>query len=359
MFGGAYSNRRVLLTGRSGFKGSWLGLWLERLGAKVVGYSLPPPTKPSHYELLALPSSPSDVVGDILDLPKLKESFATFRPEIVFHLAAQPLVRLSYDEPLATFATNVLGTANVLESARACPSVKAIVVVTSDKCYENLERGEGYREGEKLGGHDPYSASKACAEIVSSSYRRSFFERGRGPLLATCRAGNVVGGGDWAADRLLPDIMKAVAEGRVVELRNPASTRPWQHVLEPLSGYLLVGERLLEGSEEVASAWNFGPDAEGSASVGRIAELIGEIQPAARFSTRRREGDPHEAGLLGLDCSKAKELLGWRPVWDLRRALERSVLWYAGHYEGRGLRSLSDLSDYCQDAERKGLEWAK
>lgn len=356
-FGGAYKGRRVLLTGHTGFKGSWLAAWLELLGAKVLGYSLPPPTCPSHFEMLKL--GVESVEGDILDAAKLERAFASFKPEIVFHLAAQPLVRLSYKEPASTFAVNVQGTVNVLEAARKCPSVKAVAVVTSDKCYENREWVWGYRESDPMGGYDPYSASKGCAELVASSYGRSFFGTKDGALLASCRAGNVIGGGDWAEDRLMPDIMKAAAAGRAVEIRNPLSTRPWQHVLDPLSGYLLVGWRLLEGNAMAAGAWNFGPDADGSATVGEIAAGVGEVWPKAQFAIAELKDAPHEAGLLKLDCAKARDLLKWRPVWDLKTALERTVSWYRGNFEGKPLASHADIKAYCAAASRKGLAWTK
>jgi len=353
----AYRGRRALVTGQSGFKGSWLALWLERLGAEILGYSLPPPTKPSHFE--ELKPAYRSVVGDILDKASLEKAFSSFKPEIVFHLAAQPLVRRSYREPVETFATNVMGTVEVLEACRLCPSVKAIVVVTSDKCYENREWLWGYRESDPMGGYDPYSASKGCAELVVSSYRRSFFEGQGKTLLASCRAGNVIGGGDWAEDRLVPDIMKAAAEGRPVEIRNPAATRPWQHVLEPLSGYLLVGSRLLAGDASAASGWNFGPDDEGALSVGEIASMIKPLWPSLELKIAKQKDAPHEAGLLKLDCSKARQLLKWRPVWSAAKAVERTVAWHKLFHETGRLASSADLDQYIRDAKGKALPWTE
>jgi len=285
MFNNIYKNKKVLITGHTGFKGSWLALWLKELGAEVIGYALKPPTTPSHYELLT--QQPTDnlniisIEGDIRNYIKLNEIFQSYKPEIVFHLAAQPLVRYSYINPVETFETNVMGTINVFEACRNCESVRAIVNITSDKCYENKEWVWGYRESDPMGGYDPYSASKGCAELVTSAYRNSFFtpsypltDSPPRVLLASARAGNVIGGGDWADDRLIPDIMRATAKNESVIIRNPKATRPWQHVLEPLSGYLLLGQKLLEGRKEFAGGWNFGPDDESNITVENLIENI-------------------------------------------------------------------------------------
>lgn len=361
-FGAVYKNRKVFLTGHTGFKGSWLAYWLERLGAEVDGYALQAPSEPNHVALLQLKAKSR--IDDIRDCEKLKAAFAESQPEIVFHLAAQPLVRLSYREPVETFASNVMGTANVLEAARQTPSVKAIVVVTSDKCYENREWVWGYRENDPMGGYDPYSASKGCSELVAASYRNSFFNNAsygvkHNTLLASCRAGNVIGGGDWAEDRLVPDIMKAANEGRSVEIRNPYATRPWQHVLEPLSGYLLVGQRLLSRDVAAATSWNFGPEEEGSLSVGELAKLIKPLWPKVDFQVSAPKEAPHEAGLLKLDCSKAHQLLKWKPVWNAGKTIERTVAWYRAFYEGKSLATAADLEKYIEDAQAKELIWTK
>lgn len=334
-FGGVFAGKRVVLTGHTGFKGSWLALWLHELGATVTGIALPPETEPNHWDLLDLPMA--DCRLDIRDFAGTLAAFREARPEIVFHLAAQPLVRRSYRDPLETWSTNVMGTANVLEACRQVEGVRAIVCVTTDKCYENREWHWGYRENDRLGGHDPYSASKAGAELVAASFRKSFFtaaQGAHGTLLATARAGNVVGGGDWSEDRLIPDLVRAVAAGRSLEIRSPAATRPWQHVLESLSGYLLLGQRLLAGDAGVAEAWNFGPDAEGNRSVREVLDVLAGHWPDLRWHVSGAP-QPHEAGLLYLDCAKARRELGWRPAWSLATTLEQTAQWYRGWLEGR------------------------
>lgn len=353
MFSDIYKQKNVLVTGHTGFKGSWLILWLLRLGARVTGYSLEPPTQPNHFELHRLDIR--SVIGDIRDEDHLNRAFAEERPDIVFHLAAQPIVRASYADPVGTFTTNVMGTVNVLEAARRTPSVRAIVNVTSDKCYENVEKRTGYKEGDPLGGYDPYSASKGCAEIVTGCWRNSFFKPA--VIVASARAGNVIGGGDWAADRLVPDIMRAAAAGETVRIRNPRAIRAWQHVLEPLSGYLFLGQRLLEGKAEFAEAWNFGPDAQGNVSVGHI---VGEIQRLWPKVTFRVDEDPtrsHEAQVLMLDATKAAGQLHWKPVWDTTRTVEKTVAWYRSYYESGMTESEGHLRDYINDASLKGIEW--
>ncbi|WP_300156649.1 CDP-glucose 4,6-dehydratase [Solidesulfovibrio sp.] len=320
----AFDGRRVLVTGHTGFKGSWLSLWLTRLGATVGGLALPPETQPHHFGLLDLPME--SLLDDIRQPEPVADAFARLRPEVVFHLAAQPLVRRSYREPVATFAANVMGTVHVLEACRACPDTRAVVVVTSDKCYANREWPWGYREIDPLGGHDPYSASKAAAELAAASYRATFFENG-GPLVATARGGNVIGGGDWSEDRLLPDLVRAMATGASLEIRSPAARRPWQHVLDCLHGYLLLAAGLAAGDRRLADAWNFGPDPSANATVSEVLEKAAAHWPALRWHTTTTP-QPHEATSLYIDSAKARAVLGWRPVWDLDAALGRTITWY-------------------------------
>ncbi len=360
MFNGIYRDKRVLITGHTGFKGSWLALWLSQLGATVSGYSLEPPTSPNHFQLLNLEIN--SFIGDIRDVDSLKKIFKDQRPEIVFHLAAQAIVRLSYRNPLETFASNVMGTVNVLEAARTCNTIRAIVIVTSDKCYENQEWPWGYRENDSLGGYDPYSASKACAEIVAGCWRNSFFHpndygNAHQTLLASARAGNVIGGGDWAVDRLIPDIMRAVNQNEKVQIRNPHATRPWQHVLEPLSGYLLLGQKLLEGRKEYAEAWNFGPSENENVSVGEIVRQIKEIWPRINYDIHQIPNQPHEAGMLRLDCSKARTQLQWFPVWAGKETIIKTAEWYKIFYESGKVQSMVDLDSYIADAKIKKVIW--
>ncbi|GAG83926.1 unnamed protein product, partial [marine sediment metagenome] len=305
-FADIYNNKKVLVTGHTGFKGSWLCLWLKKMGAHVTGYALQPETVPNHFNLLSL--GVSSVIGDIRNFEKVKDVFETVKPEIVFHLAAQPLVRRSYRDPRETYETNIMGTVNVYEAARQCDSVRAIVCVTSDKVYENREWLWGYRENDPVGGYDPYSSSKGCTEIITSSYRNSFFNqeqsgRKRSLLLASVRAGNVIGGGDWAEDRIIPDIMRATARSETVIIRNPLSTRPWQHVLEPLSGYLLVGQKLFEGQKSFAEAWNFGPLEEGATTVENVVERIKKNWDRVSYVLSEGTSSSHEANYLKVDCS--------------------------------------------------------
>lgn len=361
LFGGIYRGKKVLITGHTGFKGSWLAFWLNRMGADVIGYSLPSVTEPNHIGLLSL-----DIVsinGDICDLNRLNETFAAYKPDIVFHLAAQALVRASYENPVETYETNVMGTLKVFEACRT-HNVKAIINITSDKAYENREWVWGYRECDPLGGHDPYSSSKGCADLLASSYRRSYFnpaEYGKShtTLLATCRAGNVIGGGDWARDRLIVDIMSSVAQNQKVTIRNPDATRPWQHVLEPLSGYLLLGQKLLEGKVEFGDAWNFGPSDEGSITVEEVVKHVKTYWNAIDYAIHRDPAQPHEANLLKLDCSKAHTLLQWREVWDTDTAFEKTVHWYKRYYEETRIVTEKDWTSYIHDAKVKNLEWTK
>lgn len=353
-FSNTYRNKRVLLTGHTGFKGSWLTLWLTELGAQVTGLSLSPETVPNHWDLLKLDID--DRRADIRDALALQKNFAETKPEIVFHLAAQPLLRRSYRDPLETWSTNVMGTANVLEACRAEPSVKAIVVVTTDKCYENLEWPWGYREDDRLGGHDPYSASKAAVELVAASYRRAFFATPQSPVLATTRAGNVIGGGDWSEDRLIPDLVRATDSNQSLEIRSPNATRPWQHVLEPLSGYLLLGQRLLEGRGEFAEPWNFGPEPEGNRSVAEVLKKLGNQWPKMHWHTTNSP-QPHEAKLLYLDSAKARSQLQWRPLWGLDDTLAKTAEWYKSFLNEHKVISQQQLNDYIEAAQNANVAW--
>jgi CDP-glucose 4,6-dehydratase len=355
MFANAYRQRRVLLTGHTGFKGSWLSLWLKGLGAEVAGLALPAESSPSHWDLLQL-DMPSHA-QDIREFGGTFDAVRKTRPEIVFHLAAQSLVRPSYRDPLQTWSTNVMGTANVLEACRQVPGVRAIVVVTTDKCYENREWAWGYRENDRLGGHDPYSASKAGAELVAASYRKAFFGSPGAPLLATARAGNVIGGGDWSEDRLIPDLVRAVGAGKELAIRAPDSTRPWQHVLESLSGYLLLGQRLLERNMAVASAWNLGPGPDANQTVANVLDTMALSWPQL---TWRRDAtpQPHEARLLYLDSAKARTELGWRTVWSLDETLAATAEWYQAFQANGTLLSATQLARYAAAARQAGLGWA-
>lgn len=356
LFGDAYRDRKVLVTGDSGFKGSWLTLWLELLGAKVTGVSLPPETNPNHYELLHL--NTARFRGDIVNGQWLQECIHQSQPEIVFHLAAQPLVRRSYRDPVRTWNANVIGTVNLLEACRQQDSVLAIAVITTDKVYRNSEWPWGYRETDPVGGHDPYSASKACCELVVDSYRSSFFNTPpSSKLLASVRAGNVIGGGDWAEDRLVPDIARATANKRSIEIRSPHATRPWQHVLECLAAYLMIGQRLLEGDTNCAAAWNIGPDATDNRQVIDVLSAMKQHWPELNWTTTTSSG-PHESNLLYLDSSMAKSKLGWFPVWDLATAIEQTAVWYKSFYDSQKVLSQQQLQDYIAAAECAGASWA-
>lgn len=334
-----WRKRKVLLTGHTGFKGSWLSLWLQALGAELTGLSLSPPTKPSLFELARVAKGMRSLKGDVRDFRLVKKTIAGTRAEIVIHMAAQSLVRPSYSDPLGTYSTNVMGTANVLESVRQTGTARVVLIVTSDKCYQNRERRRGYRENDPLGGYDPYSSSKACAELVTSAYGNSFFTRSKagspGPFVASARAGNVIGGGDWAKDRLVPDIIRSFLARKSAPIRSPKAIRPWQHVLDPLYGYLLLVRNLWEDGRKFAGPWNFGPAESESKPVewiaGRLAQLWGE--GAAWRSDRSPK--PHEAGTLRLDCSNARHLLGWRPRLDLNAAIDWTAAWYR-QYANKG-----------------------
>jgi CDP-glucose 4,6-dehydratase len=335
-----WKGKRVFLTGHTGFKGGWLSIWLSAMGSVVKGYALAPNTNPSLFEAAHIGDILESELGDIRDLATLSRSMGEFNPDVLIHMAAQPLVRLSYDEPVETYMTNVMGTVNVLESARRCPNLKAIVSVTTDKCYENKEWVWGYREDEPMGGFDPYSSSKACAELVSSAYRRSFFSAPGSPALATARAGNVVGGGDWALDRLIPDAIRAFEKREPVIIRNPLATRPWQHVLEPLSGYLILAESLYLKGNEFAEAWNFGPEEKDCKSVEWILDNLVNLWGESSWQLDKNP-QPHEARFLKLDCSKAKTMLKWEPKWGILEVLGKIMNWNT-HFYASG-----DMKAYC------------
>lgn len=357
MFADIYQNRRVLVTGHTGFKGSWLALWLQLMGAKVSGIALPCETSPSHWDLLSLDIE--SLYIDIRDTDRLKAAIHNTQPEIVFHLAAQPLVRRSYQQPLETWTSNVIGTANVLDACRGLPSLKSIVIVTTDKCYKNQEWVWGYRETDTLGGHDPYSASKAGAELVAASYRDSFFNDASSPLLATARAGNVIGGGDWSEDRLIPDLVRAVTNQKILEIRSPHATRPWQHVLECLSGYLILGQRLFEGHKANAESWNFGPERNGNRSVLQVLEQLKLNWNQLAWRVKEQIPALHEAQLLHLDSAKARDQLLWQPVWTFEEGISASAEWYQSWLRDRFAISTAQLHAYTQVAQKRGLAWAQ
>ncbi|MGC2400478.1 MAG: CDP-glucose 4,6-dehydratase [Acidobacteriaceae bacterium] len=397
-----WRNKRVLLTGHTGFKGSWLSLWLQSLGAELAGYSLPPPTEPSLYLLAGVEEGMQSIRGDILDLQHLRRVVGEFQPQIVFHMAAQSLVRRSYDDPVGTFSTNVLGTAHVLEAVRSEPRVQAVVIVTSDKCYENgdcqangdekrgypdqrrenqryenhddedhdhedLGRQRAFREGDRLGGFDPYSSSKAAAELVTAAFRQSFFssaERSSATGIASARAGNVLGGGDFAPGRLIPDVMRAAIRGEELLIRNPHAVRPWQHVLDPLSGYLMLAEKLCADPHQFSEAWNFGPDPAGALSVSAVLDRLRSLWgPAIAWRVDGKD-HPHEAAHLSLDSAKAKSRLGWTPQWNLKVALEATVRWYKAyqahqdqaHHDLRGLAQEQIQSFQSQSFQIQSLQ---
>lgn len=335
-----WHRRRVFLTGHTGFKGSWLSLWLQGMGAELVGYSTPPPTTPSLFDLARVGEGMEHVEGDVRDFEHLERELTERRPEIVIHMAAQSLVRRSYRDPVETYETNVMGTVKLLEAVRRVGGVRAVINVTTDKVYENPERQQGFREDEPKGGRDPYSNSKACSELLTDSYRDSFFRDDReAPALASARAGNVVGGGDWGEDRLVPDVMTAALEGRRVSIRNPESVRPWQHVLNPLSGYLLLAESLWE-SAAAAEGWNFGPDEADERSVRSVVERLVQLWGDGIEWGQDGGEHPHEARYLRLDSTKARSRLGWAPLWDLERGLASIVDWYRGFQAGDDARDL-------------------
>jgi len=338
-----WSGRKVFITGHTGFKGSWLAIWLASIGAKVYGYSTAPPTEPNLFvEARVAERLASHTIGDVRDVSALTAAVVAAAPDVVFHLAAQSLVRRSYADPGETYAVNVMGTVNLLEALRSCGEVRAVVNVTTDKCYDNREWIWGYRETDPLGGRDPYSSSKACAELVTAAYRASFLAKSR-VAVATARAGNVIGGGDWAPDRLLPDFFRASDGGSTLDVRSPEATRPWQHVLEPLSGYLLLAEKLFSDPETCVEAWNFGPVDDDLRSVGRLLDQLTRSVPGSRWQHTGSEHHPHEAGYLKLDSSKARSKLGWRPRWTLDTALDATLAWH------RAWRAGTDAHAVCME----------
>lgn len=343
LFNGIYRGKRVLVTGHTGFKGSWLSIWLKELGAEVIGYSLAPYTEKDNFVLSGLKNKIVDIRGDIRDKKHLEEVFNKYKPEIVFHLAAQPLVRLSYDIPVETYEVNVMGTINVMECIRSTIETKVGIMITTDKCYENREQIWGYRENEAFGGYDPYSSSKGAAEIAINSWRKSYFNpkdyEKHEKALASVRAGNVIGGGDWAKDRIIPDCIKALEEGKNIEIRSPKSIRPWEHVLEPLSGYLLLGQKLTENPKKYAEGWNFGPNLDSIVTVWEIAEKVVKYYGKGELKDISNPKELHEAKLLALDIAKARFELGWKPTLNIDETIEMTVEWYR-EYKNKGVYEL-------------------
>ncbi len=343
-----WKNRRVLITGNTGLKGAWLAVWLQHMGASVCGYSLAAPSTPSLHDLIQDPSNACFHVGDVRDLGYLENRLNQFQPELVVHMAAQSLVRESYDDPVNTFSTNVMGTVNTLQAVRNCQSVRAVICVTSDKCYENNGQKNHFIEADPLGGHDPYSASKGCAEIAINAYRDSYFAPPDKPRIASVRAGNVIGGGDWADDRLIPDLIRAIQADTPGIVRNPKAVRPWQHVLDCLSGYLVLAHQLLESDSDFSGAWNFGPSTLDAKPASNIADRIISLWGGkARWQTSTQTG-PHEAGFLALDSTKATTQLQWQPKLSLEDALDLTVQWYRAYDNGDDVRAmtLAQISDY-------------
>lgn len=361
LFNDEYRNKKVLITGHTGFKGSWLTIWLNKLGAQVIGYSLEPPTDPSLFKICKLEEKITNVIGDVRDYEKLNQVFEKYQPEVVFHLAAQPLVRISYRNPKETYETNVMGTVNVLEAAKNAKSVKAVVVITTDKCYENKEWVYGYRETDPMGGYDPYSSSKGCAELVVSAYINSFYNE-NGIALASVRAGNVIGGGDWAEDRLIPDFVRAVTDDKAITIRNPLATRPWQHVLEPLSGYLWVGALMLKNKKKYNGGWNFGPRDSDVLNVEEILNLSIKNWGKGKIDIDKSY-QPHEANLLKLDISKAKAYLKWHPVYEVNITVKKTIQWYKVYYENKNENmyeyTLKQIEEYENEAKMKSLVWSE
>jgi len=340
-----WRGRKVFLTGHTGFKGGWMSLWMQSLGANLKGFSLEPPTSPSLFEIASISDGMTSDIGDVRDLARLTHSLQTFQPEIVFHMAAQPLVRYSYKNPVETYATNLMGTVHLLEAVRQTPSVKAVVIITTDKCYENREWAWGYRENEPMGGFDPYSNSKGCAELATAAYRSSFFNpenfSHHGVAIATVRAGNVIGGGDWAGDRLIPDILMAIEKGSPVTIRNPNAIRPWQHVLEPISGYMQLAERMISDGPTYSEAWNFGPNDNDARPVSWIVDRMVNIWGNGASWQIDNSEQPHEATYLKLDISKAKTKLQWQPRINLEQALEWIIDWHKAYLDGRSMQDVT------------------
>ncbi|MBI5050052.1 MAG: CDP-glucose 4,6-dehydratase [Nitrospirae bacterium] len=362
MFDNIYNDKTILLTGHTGFKGSWLTVWLTSLGAKVVGYSEYLPSDPCNFLSSNLEKRITHLKGDIRDIEKLRSAFTKYKPDIVFHLAAQPIVRRSYDDPKLTFDTNVGGTVNVLECIRSTPGVKSVVIITSDKCYQNVEWPWGYRENDRLGGDDPYSASKAGAEIVCNSYIKSFFREDDSPRVATTRAGNVIGGGDWADARIIPDCVKAWSEGKEVIIRSPTATRPWQHVLGPLSGYLWLGANLFSSGRCHGEAFNFGPDPKINKSVSELLETFISYWGNAEWRNEQADAGKKESKLLKLSCDKALHELNWHPVLTFDETVRLTAEWYKVYYSGNKDMydfSVSQIQYYIDMAMKQNLSWAK
>ena len=349
-----WKDKKVFITGHTGFKGSWLCIWLKHMGAEIKGFSLPPTTSQSLFQQACVADGMESEMGDIRDLQSLTESMLSFDPDILIHMAAQPLVQLSYVEPVSTYMTNVMGTVHVLEAARRCKSLKSIVNVTTDKCYENKEWIWGYRENEPMGGHDPYSNSKGCSELVTAAYRKSFFDSNETASVASARAGNVIGGGDWAEGRLIPDALKAFNARKPVMIRNPSATRPWQHVLEPLSGYLSLAERLYTTGDKYAEGWNFGPRDEDVVPVGDVLDyLVSNWHTSVSWETDSSEY-PHEAQLLSLDISKARSRLNWQPLWSLSKALSSIIEWNSEFIKGSNMADIT----LSQIQEHQNFFWS-
>ncbi|MCB0328004.1 MAG: CDP-glucose 4,6-dehydratase [Bdellovibrionales bacterium] len=363
---GFWKGRKVLLTGHTGFKGSWMSLWLSRLGAEVTGYALPPETSPNMFGLVEIEKDLNSVIGDIRDYSSIESAVLHSQPEIIIHMAAQPLVRRSYREPLETLDTNIMGTANLLQAARGAKGLRAVLVVTSDKCYDNKEREQGYREDEPMGGHDPYSVSKGCTELVTAAFRDSFFPPSRfeehGVVIASARAGNVFGGGDWSEDRLIPDIVRAIEKKESVEIRHPEAVRPWQFVLEPLYGYLLLAQAMVKRGPSFGEGWNFGPDREDEVAVRTVlSELKGIFGSEFNWKSDEKE-TPHEAGVLRLNTTKSRNQLEWSPRWNLKKGLEETARWYkavlANPHAARSL-SLELLEKYVIDGNRGENDYSR
>ncbi len=364
LFGGVYQNQTILLIGNTGFKGSWMAYWLSKMGAKVIGYSHKTLTSPCHFDLLGKEFYHEYIFGDINDYKVIEKVVKSNNIDLVFHLAAQSLVRYSYSNPLETFTTNVIGTANVIEASKQNSNIKGIVVVSSDKCYENFEDDRPYNELDRMGGYDPYSASKGCTELVANSYRSSFFNKKdfgtkHNFILASARAGNVIGGGDWSLDRLIPDVVKNASQQQSTEIRNPAATRPWQHVLEPISGYLLLGQNILQKNSSVSEGWNFGPANNETLSVKEVLGVATKIWTEISYHTPEQLNAPHEAKLLRLDISKATKELDWKPVWNTLTAIEKTIEWYKNFYTNKVLSTESDLITYVNQATEKNCNWTK
>ncbi|MBT6051413.1 MAG: CDP-glucose 4,6-dehydratase [Candidatus Scalindua sp.] len=364
-YNGIYVGKRVLITGHTGFKGSWLVTWLLSLGANVIGYSVGIPTNPSSFQVLNLENKLEHITGDINDLDHLRQVFSHYSPDMVFHLAAQAITRLSYDTPQETFYTNMIGTVNVLECIRYSKSVKAAVIITSDKCYQNVEWVWGYREDDKLGGDDPYSASKACAEIACHSYVKSFFSKDDSPRISTARAGNVIGGGDWAVDRVVPDCMRAFFSNKLLELRNPRATRPWQHVLEPLSGYLWLGVNLLQGNERVMdTSFNFGPLSDFHRTVEDLVAGFSKILKKGEwFISEKDNKEKKESTILSVNCEKALTCLDWHAVLSFEETIRMTAEWYDDFYSGKDSdmydATIKQIEEYEDFAQKRGLVWAE